>query len=533
MTHDAEPSTAPEDDIGAQVIFGMDHTGRCTISVGPGLAALGVAPNELVGRDLYEIYSQDPLGKVALDTVLSGQSYTHEREFNGRWLTLHFEPILDDDGAVTGAVGVTRDVTEQRRVESEAAAERQRSRALSADLIRFQALVEASPDFIAIAALDGSVTYVNPGGRKLIGMGADADVTKTTITDYLTPEGLVLSLEIEQPAVVRDGHFEGETTLKHQDGSAIPVAVASFLMFDSSTGAPFALATVQRDISERVAADQVMGDLIEQRTALLTRLVDAQDAERSRIAADVHDDPVQAVAAVDLRMGLLRRRLREQAPALLPELDGLQETVSGATERLRSLLFDLEPPNLDDGGLAGALTRATYEIFDGTDLQGSVDGSAEPAMPEATRAVAYRIAKEALVNALKHAKARQVLVTVTGVDSGLQVDVHDDGVGPGAALSGSAPGHRGVSGMRDRATLAGGWCVIGDSPHGGTLVSLWLPGPEAAPNSAPGLGAGLGLALEASRSTSLAFAQGIKRANASGTADSGSDPTAAAEEPPA
>ena len=533
MTQDAGQATdadADADAVGAQVFFGMDHTGRCTVSVGPGLAALGFAPNELVGRDLYEVYRSDPVGRHALDEVLSGRRYTHEREVHGRWLALHFEPILADDGVVTGALGVTTDITELRRLKAEAAQSHQHSLDLSADLIRFQALVEASPDFIAIAALDGSVMYVNPGGRKLIGMAADTDVTTTTITDYLTPEGLVLSLEIEQPAVVRDGHFEGETTLKRQDGSAIPVAVASFLMFDVATGAPFALATVQRDISERVAADQVMGDLIEQRTALLTRLVDAQDAERSRIAADVHDDPVQAVAAVDLRMGLLRRRLREHAPALLPELDGLQETVSGATERLRSLLFDLEPPNLEDGGLAGALTRATYEIFEGTDLQARVDGGAEPDMPEATRAVAYRIAKEALVNALKHARARQVLVTLTGVDGGLQVEVHDDGVGPGAALQGSAPGHRGVSGMRDRATLAGGTCTIGDSPHGGTLVSLWLPGPGTAPSSAPGLGAGLGLALEASRSTSLGFAQGIRRAGSVGA--SGSGPAATADDGP-
>jgi signal transduction histidine kinase len=248
----------------------------------------------------------------------------------------------------------------------------------------------------------------------------------------------------------------------------------------------------------------------------VTRLVDAQDAERARIAADVHDDPVQAVAAVDLRMGLLRRRLREQAPALLPELDGLQETLGAATDRLRSLLFDLEPPDLSASGLAGALLRATDEIFEGTGVEAHVDGSDEPAMPEATRAVAYRIAKEALVNALKHAHAHQVRVELSGVEGGLKVDVHDDGVGPGPAVGASAPGHRGVSGMRDRATLAGGQCTVGDSPLGGTLVSLWLPGPSAAPTTAPGLGAGLGLTLAASRSTGLGSFRGVPDTSGAG-----------------
>ncbi len=519
MTQEEWPTPTDVEDVGPQVVFAMDAQGICTLSVGPGLGSLGFSPNELVGTDLYDLYRSDGLAADGLDAVLAGRRYASERRYRDRRLALLFEPVFDQDGTVTGGVGVATDVTAQREAEREARAARSRAAGLAADLSRFKALVEASPDFIAIAALDGAVEYVNPGGRALIGLAADADVKSTTIADYLTPEGLALSKEVEQPAVVSQGHYEGETTLKHQDGRAIPVAVASFLMHDAATGEPFALATVQRDVSERVAADKLLLDLLEQRAALLARLVDAQDAERSRIAADVHDDPVQACAAMDLRLGLLRKRLREQAPQLLPELDGLQETVSGATDRLRSLLFDLEPPSFAEGGLAGALVRAIGEIFEGTGLLGSVDGVDEPPMPEATLAIAYRIAKEALVNVVKHAHARQVLVTLAGVDDGLLVEVHDDGVGPGSAVTGSEPGHRGVSGMRDRAVLAGGRCTIRTSPHGGTLVSLWLPGPGLAPSSPPGLGAGLGLALAASRSTGLDVSL-VQRDD--GPADSGS-----------
>lgn len=374
-----------------------------------------------------------------------------------------------DTGIVLGRAWVARDITELR-------ATAHALRLANADLRRFEALVEASKDFIAIAELDGRVRYVNPGGRALVGMDADADVTSTTIADYLTPEGLAASIEIEQPAVIQRGHWSGKSTLRHhRGGEPIPVAVASFLMRDTITGAPFALATVQRDLTDLVAAETALARLAQQRAVLLTRLVVAQDAERVRIANDVHDDTVQALAAVDLRLGLLRRRLREQAPDLLTELDGLQETVSGATERLRALLFDLEPPDLTDG-LVPALARAGEELFEGTPTSYRVDGADEPPMPETSRAVAYRIAKEALVNVLKHAQARRVLVCVTGVDDGLQVEVHDDGVGAGDAVNDSTPGHRGVSSMRDRATLAGGHCTIGVSPYGGTSMTLWLPG---------------------------------------------------------
>jgi len=216
-----------------------------------------------------------------------------------------FRIFHPDTHASLGAAWIGRDVTELRNAEAAL-------RSANADLKQFKALVEASPDFIAIAGLDGNVKYVNPGGRRLIGMDPDVDVTTTTIPDYLTAEGLEASLEQEQPAVIANGHWEGESTLRSYQGPPIPVAISSFLIRDIETGEPFARATVQRDISERLAAETAVRELADQRQALLARLVDAQDEERARIAADVHDDPVQALASVDLRLGLLKRRLGER-----------------------------------------------------------------------------------------------------------------------------------------------------------------------------------------------------------------------------
>jgi PAS domain S-box-containing protein len=376
-----------------------------------------------------------------------------------------------DTGELLGNAWIGQDVTELRSAE-------QALREAVADLKRFKALVEASPDFIAIADLDGTVRYVNPPGRAMVGMDDAVDVTTTTIGDYLTPEGLVASVEVEQPAVVEHGHWEGESTLRDwRGGPPVPVAIASFMMRDVETGEPFGLATVQRDITERLAAETALRDLADQRQTLLTRLVDAQDAERARIAADVHDDPVQALAAVDLRLGLLRRRVREQAPALLESLDSLQDSVSGATDRLRALLFDLEPPDLAHG-LGPAVRRCAEDVLDGSGLHWEVDASAEPESHEATRAVAYRIAREALINTRKHAEAERVQVVVGADEGGLVLTVTDDGVGPGTppgASPESLPGHRGVTTMADRAAAAGGTCTVLPGAEGGTVVSVWLP----------------------------------------------------------
>lgn len=382
-----------------------------------------------------------------------------------------------DNGVMLGTAWIGRDVTGLR--DSEKAL-----REANADLVQFQTLVEASPDFIAIAALDGGVRYVNPAGRRLIGMDPSVDVTETTIVDYLTPEGITASLEVEQPAVKEHGHWEGESTLKHRSGDPIPVAITSFLMRDPATGQPFALVTVQRDISERLAAEQALRELGRQREGLLARLVEAEEAERAKIADNVHDDSVQAMAAVDLRLGLLERRLRERAPELLDSVRPLQDIVSGAIERLRELLFDLEAPDLQDG-LARALARAAEHMFEDAPTEVVVESSEEPEMPEAVRSVAYRIAREALVNAYKHADAGTVTIDVREVSGGLQVSVTDDGKGLAHATGNGQPsgaadryGHYGLSAMRDRAAVVGGHCEIREARPRGTVVTVWLPGPS-------------------------------------------------------
>lgn len=371
--------------------------------------------------------------------------------------------------APLGSAWIATDVTDLRQAE-------QRLREANTDLKQFKALVEASPDFIAIAGLDGVVRYVNPAGREMVGLADDVDVTTTSIADYLTEEGLRASVEVEQPAVVAEGHWEGESTLlDRRGGPPIPVAIASFLVRDPETGEPFALATVQRDLTELVEAENAQRTLAVQRQGLLDRLVAAQEAERIQIAADVHDDPVQALAAVELRLGLLRRRLAEEPADVHDALTGLQGAVVGATDRLRALLFDLEPPDLELG-LAPALRRAAEETFAGVPTRVRVVCDVEPEVADTTRTVAYRIGKEALTNARKHADAQHVMVAVAARDGGLEVTVDDDGRGLPDGPPDPTPGHRGLFSMQDRATAAGGSWSLTDRPGGGTRMSVWLPG---------------------------------------------------------
>jgi two-component system, cell cycle sensor histidine kinase and response regulator CckA len=117
----------------------------------------------------------------------------------------------------------------------------------------FYAVAEASPDFIALAWLDNTVAYVNPAGRRLVGLGSLEEARTHSISDYLTEEGLRASTAIEQPAVIEHGYWQGRSALRHfGTGRAIPVEITSFLVRDPATGDPRVLATFQRDISAQV-----------------------------------------------------------------------------------------------------------------------------------------------------------------------------------------------------------------------------------------------------------------------------------------
>ena len=352
--------------------------------------------------------------------------------------------------------------------------------AKNAELVRFQSLVETSGDFIAMAEPGGAVLYVNPAGRRLVGV-EDRDVTRMTIADFLTEEGLAASISVEQPAVVAEGRWSGQSTLRdHRGGPPIPVAIASFLMRDPETGEPSALATVQRDISDRVAAQTAVERLADERQHLLDRLVQAQEDERARIAADVHDDSVQALAAVELRLGLLRRQLGDSPRTLLETAETLSETVSEAIGRLRTLLFDLESPAVGTD-LATALGVAAENTFEDR-LTWSIVGATDLEVPEGQRVTAYRIAKEAMANVVKHADARAVVVTLARARNGFEVVVEDDGRGFDPSTVEARPGHLGIPAMADRATIAGGRLELERRGEGGTRVRLWLPSTEAEPS---------------------------------------------------
>jgi PAS domain S-box-containing protein len=237
-----------------------------------------------------------------------------------------------------------------------------------------------------------------------------------------------------------------------------------------------------RDVTDRkkaqdelAASYEALRETNEQRRLLMRRLVSAHEDERHNIADHIHDDSIQVMTAVGVRLAALRRKwLREGDHE---DLDRLEETVQKAIIRLRHLLFELRPSALDRVGLAKAITEYLDIVME--DEGGPVvmlnDRLGEEPSPP-TRVLLYRLAQEALANARKHSNAKRVEITIEPKDHGILLRVKDDGVGfdPEVVLAG-VPGRFGIVSMRERAEIAGGRCDVVSAPGAGTTIEFWVP----------------------------------------------------------
>jgi signal transduction histidine kinase len=205
-----------------------------------------------------------------------------------------------------------------------------------------------------------------------------------------------------------------------------------------------------------------------------------QEAERARLARELHDGPVQELIALGQRAEMAQRLVArgepERARTLLEEL---RTSELEAVEELRRLIGALRPIYLEDLGFLPALEMLVQQAEERTTAQLRLEetGSVRRIAPEVELA-AYRIVQEALNNAVRHAHAQNIVVRVRSDPQGLALSVTDDGVGftlpPGPDLFTQA-GHFGLVGMRERAILLGGTLQIRTAPGEGTRVAVNLP----------------------------------------------------------
>jgi signal transduction histidine kinase len=217
---------------------------------------------------------------------------------------------------------------------------------------------------------------------------------------------------------------------------------------------------------------------LEVRRALLRALaqaVTAREQERRRIRREIHDGigPLLSAALLWTETAM---ELPSGSPSQRETLRKLYELQQGALSDIRSLIEGLRPPALDHGGLVSALQRhaeqsAIMATRSSPGIRFQVSGDLA-ILPVAVEIAAYRIAQEAISNAIKHGGAQHVTVCMIRDDNGLTIRIDDDGLGFGSDVN---PTGVGLVSIRERATELGGCCGYEHSPDGATRVEAWLP----------------------------------------------------------
>jgi signal transduction histidine kinase len=228
------------------------------------------------------------------------------------------------------------------------------------------------------------------------------------------------------------------------------------------------LEDVARQLGGVVHSSRLVGELRDAQQ----RLVLATEDERRRLRRDLHDGLGPALAGLTYQVDTVRNILAQGAPDVDAQLLRLRAGIHATVLDVRRVVEGLRPPALDELGLTGAVEDFAQRLTDQARLPIEVHApSPMPLLPAAVEVAAYRVAQEALTNAVRHSQATECSVNVEAHNGELWVRVRDNGTG----LVQARPGGIGLAGMHERASEIGGTLLLSAQPGTGTTVTLCLP----------------------------------------------------------
>jgi PAS domain S-box-containing protein len=396
--------------------------------------------------------------------------------------------LLDSQGRVVwvrGRSSLMRDVTGRPLAEQgffvDVTDEKSSTTALRESEAFGSAVFRSAREAILVLDADLRLRNVNPFAEEITGWQAGAATFPATAADvdFLTEGQVAEALRAAGDGVTSErlevsyAAWDGGRgwlsltvgPLQDADGTVTGAIVTGQEVTDRK-GADAAL----RDQADRLAqqADE-LGRLADERRDLLAQIVTAQEDERTRVARELHDSLGGTLTSLTLFAAILEKELA--SPTERERVRGYRTRVEDAITEVRSLVSSLRPPELDEG-LGSAIRRLVSDAEDGGPRIEFEDGAGEAQLAPAVVATLYRVVQEALANALHHAEAHVISITITEADDKVSVIVEDDGKGFDPEVLPN--GHFGVIGMRERAALVG-TLTVDSAPGHGTVVRIEVP----------------------------------------------------------
>lgn len=573
------------------MLFALDRDGVFTFAAGKGLAAIGLAPEQIVGQSVFALFAGVPQLLDDVRRTLAGEDCTAVAEVGAVVVDVRHTPVRDGAGAITGVIGVAIDITARTQAESALRRARDFNAAIldtagslvvvldrQGRIVRFNwacerltgyafAEVRDRPfwdifllpderagvegvfaalcagrfpnehenhwatkagehrliDWANTALLDGAgaveyvvgigidvterwqaevalrasearfraifdgaaigIALVDAGGRLLESnralcemLGYDADELRSMAFPQVTHSDDVAA-DLRQYRALLAGEiaaYQLEKRYIRKDGAIIQGRLTVSLVDAQGDEPPCAISMVQDITAHKRAAAE--------RDEARHRLAEALEAERLRLAQDLHDGAVQDLIGVRYQLMAAQQRAGPLPPALATALSEGQERLLDVIGQLRGAIGELRPDGLDDFGLPGALEELVADLrraalHDAPVIALHLDPGAA-FLPAPVARHLFRIAQEALRNALAHARARRVTVDLHLAPEEAELCIRDDGQGfaPPPNLSRLArSGHFGLIGLAERLEWAAGRLEIRAAPGAGTTITARLP----------------------------------------------------------
>lgn len=255
------------------------------------------------------------------------------------------------------------------------------------------------------------------------------------------------------------------------DGTEFPID-ASISRID--VGGRLFFTVILRDLTEREHAAQLLDRSHRELGELYSAMHDVREAERTRIARELHDELAQWLTALKMDVSWLAMKLPADQIQLVTKTGKMKALVDTTVASVRRIAADLRPPMLDDLGVVAAVENLVHDFSERAGVMVSLDVNFDGhELHDPLATALYRMMQEALTNVARHSGASQVEVAMRIEESVLRVRIQDNGCGIGNA---EAPQKSfGVMGIRERARTLGGAAQVYSPESGGTVVSIEIP----------------------------------------------------------
>lgn len=338
------------------------------------------------------------------------------------------------------------------------------------------AAIKSAEDAVVLADQGGVVTFLNPAAERLTGWPASRAVgQKLEKVFQIADDAGAMDAMFRASA---RGAFVNEAILLTLAGHEVAVEVSASLVRDEVRGATGSV-LVFRDVSVRKQYEAGLKKSQAELRSLAGHLESAREAERTRIAREIHDEFGQLLTGFKIDLAWLEKKIAAQPEtpraALLEKVHAMTNLLGNMVLCVRRISAELRPGVLDDLGLAAAVEWQTKDFQRRTGIKGTVKAElSERPLPREIATALFRVLQESLTNVARHAEAKNVRVKLAEHEGRIVLQIKDDGRGISEGEL-AKPGAFGLMGMRERILPFHGQCEIEGLPGRGTIVSVSVP----------------------------------------------------------